>query len=188
MSAKQGKVLAVIAAFSCITAGAFVLADAITESPGWLETVRSLGIMGTILIGIVTGLNAFVPIPPATFSPLFIESGLSPLLVIAGFVIGTTIADSLGYLLGWFGQGYAEDSYPKITAYLRDMFEKHARAVPLLAFAFFSLAPLPNEIALIPLALIGYRYEKLLAPLLLGNIIHHSIMVFGYAKIFSVIF
>lgn len=182
------KIILAIAIFALITTAAFLAANTLQENSALQDYVKSTGILGVMVVGVLCGLNAFMPIPPATFAPLFIESGLSPLMVVGGFVIGTTIADSIGYLLGLLGQGYVNYHHPKVTNYLRRLSVRHAGYIPFIIFGFFALAPLPNEIILIPLALIGYRYKKLLLPLILGNIIHQSIMVFGYASLFSFLF
>lgn len=188
MLARYLKIAAVFAAFVICTALAFWIASALEQNTEWQTYVQSFGLLGVVLTGILCGLNAFVPIPAATFAPLFINSGLSPFWVVTGFVVGTTIADSIGYLLGWFGSYYVKDNHPKITNYFKKVFDAHERYIPFIVFAFFALAPLPNELILIPLALIGYQYKKLLLPLIIGNIIHHSIMVFGYTAIFEGIF
>lgn len=182
------KIILVIAVFALITGAAFFAANTLQENSALQDYVKSAGILGVIVVGLLCGLNAFVPLPPATFAPLFIESGLSPLMVVSGFVIGTTIADTIGYFLGVLGSGYVNSHHPKVTNYLQRLFERHERYIPFFIFGFFALAPLPNETILIPLALIGYQYKKLLLPLLLGNIIHQSIMVFGYSRIFSILF
>jgi len=66
--------------------------------------------------------------------------------------------------------------------------EEHQSYIPFIIFGYFVLAPLPNEVILIPLAIIGYKYKKLIIPLIIGNVLHHTIMVFGYSTIFSWIF
>ncbi len=182
---KYWKLAAVILAFVFITIGAFFLAENITENEAVRDFVRGLGVFGVILTGIVTGLNAFVPIPPATFAPLFLEADLPRWLVIGGFVIGTTIADSIGFLLGLLGRSYAATHHPQLTDRLKTWMEKHQRLIPFFIFGFFILAPVPNETILIPLAIMGYWYRKLIIPLILGNIVHHTLMVYGYETVFG---
>ena len=185
---KHLKLLFVLLAAAGITAGAFFLAGHLTES-GWVEGfVSRSGIIGAIVVAFVCGLNFIVPVPPATFAPIFIEAGVSPYLVITGFVIGTTIADSLSYLLGWIGKTYAESAYPKTTERLHRFMDRHAYYVLPVTFAYFAFAPLPNEILLIPLALSGYRFRMLLIPMVLGSVFHHSLLVLGYQSVFEWLF
>lgn len=186
--ARYMKLAGLALAFLIITIGAFFLAESITQNDSMRSFVQSLGIFGVVLVGLATGLNALVPIPPATFAPLFLEAGLSEWVVIIGFVVGTTTADSLSFLLGWFGSGYAKDHYPNFTKRLGVWLEKHCRLIPFIVFGFFTLAPMPNETILLPLALAGYQYRKLIGPLILGNIIHHTLMVYGYQNLFEFFF
>lgn len=175
----------IVLVFLAFTASAFFLADSITQNSRVGEFVRDLGVLGVILTGLVTGLNAFAPIPPATFAPLFLEADIPRWMVIGGFVIGTTIADSIGFLLGRLGSSYASTSYPKVTERLQTWMEAHEKLIPFLILGFFLFAPLPNEVILIPLAIIGYRYKRLIIPLILGNIGHHTLMVYGYETVFG---
>lgn len=188
MKNSHWRIVLVIAIFAFITTAAFFGANALQENTALQAYVKSAGLLGVIVIGVLCGLNALIPLPPATFAPLFIEAELSPLMVVGGFVVGTAIADSLSYLLGWFGRGYVNDKHPKVTRYFTKILTTYETWAPYVIFAYFSLAPLPNEIILIPLALLGYQYKKLLLPLIIGNVIHQSIMVFGYSSLFSFFF
>lgn len=188
MKTQHWKIVLVIALFAFITAVAFFAATELQANESLQNYIKSAGIFGVLLVGVLCGLNALVPIPPATFAPLFLEAGLSALMVVGGFVVGTTIADSIGFLMGLIGRGYVENNHPRVTNYLKDISEKHSFYVPLFIFGFFMLAPLPNETILVPLALIGYQYKKLILPLILGNIIHQSFMVYGYSSIFTWLF
>lgn len=185
---KYLRLVAVIMAFLAITIGAFFLAETITENETIRDFVQSLGILGVILVGLVGGLNAFVPIPPATFAPLFLEAGMSTFMIIGGFIIGTTIADSIGFMIGWLGSSYTSTHHPELTERLQSFMKKHERLIPYIIFGFFMLAPVPNETILIPLAIMGYRYKKLIVPLIIGNTVHQSLMVYGYSSMFAWLF
>jgi len=164
---KYLRLTAVIMAFLAITIGAFFLAETITEN----ETIRD-----------------FVPIPPATFAPLFLEAGMSTFMIIGGFIIGTTIADSIGFMIGWLGSSYTSTHHPELTERLQSFMKKHERLIPYIIFGFFMLAPVPNETILIPLAIMGYQYKKLIVPLIIGNTVHQSLMVYGYSSMFAWLF
>ena len=188
MKNSHWRIALVILIFATITTAAFFAASALQENTAFQEYVKSAGMLGVVVIGVLCGLNAVVPLPAATFAPLFIEAGLSPWLVIGGFVFGTALADSLSYLIGWFGRGYVNDKHPNVTRYFTKILTTYETWAPYVIFAYFTLAPLPNELILLPLALLGYQYKKLLLPLIIGNIIHQSLMVFGYSSLFSFFF
>ncbi len=185
---KYLRLATVILAFLAITIGAFFLAESITENETIRGFVQRLGMIGVIFVGLVGGLNAFVPIPPATFAPLFLEADMSTLMIISGFIVGTTIADSIGFMIGWFGSTYTSTHHPRLTERMQSFMKKHERLIPYIIFGFFMLAPVPNETILIPLAIMGYRYKKLILPLIIGNTLHQSLMVYGYSSMFAWLF
>lgn len=175
-------------AIVAISVSAFFLASNLENNIAFRNFVESAGIFGVILVAFICGLDAFVPIPPATFAPLFLEAGFSHTLVIFGFVVGTLMADSVGYLLGWYGRDYTHSSFPRLTKKLHEFLKQHSHLVQPVIWLYAALAPLPNEILLIPLALSGYSYKKLILPLIIGSIFHHSVMVFGYQNLFKLFF
>ena len=182
------KIILAIVAFALITIAAFFLAESINQNESIRSFVQSLGIFGVVFVGLIGGLNAFVPIPPATFAPIFLEADMSTLMIVSGFIIGTTIADSVGFMIGWLGSSYTSTHHPELTERLQSFMKKHERLIPYIVFGFFMLAPVPNETILIPLAIMGYRYKKLIVPLIIGNTLHQSLMVYGYSSIFTWLF
>lgn len=185
---KAWRIIALGLALGLVTFGAFVLADSLTPESQLYQAIQTMGFFGIVALGIATGLNPVVPIPAATFAPVLLESGVSVYAVIAGFVIGTTIADSIGYALGWFGRMYTSTEYPQVTRRVNDFLTNHTQWVVPAACVYFAFAPLPNELILIPLALAGYPYTKLILPVLLGNTIHHTLLVLGYGRLFNYFF
>lgn len=185
---KSLRIGTVVAVFGIITFAAFSVADSLESGGRLQQVIESSGLFGIVLAALISGLNPFVPIPPATFAPLFIEIGFSTYTIIACFVIGTTLADSIGYVLGWFGRDYTDTAYPALTRRIESFLEAHASFILPIAFVYFAVAPLPNELILIPLALAGYSYKKLLVPIILGNILHHTILVYGYKNVFEMFF
>lgn len=177
-----------IALFGILTFAAFHLADSLSTSGPLRSFIETSGVLGMVFVAVISGLNPFVPLPPATFAPLFQEAGFSTITIIACFVIGTTIADTAGYLFGWLGKHHADTKHPTLTARVYQFLTDHERMVFPATFLYFAAAPLPNEIILIPLALAGYAYRKLIIPIIVGNIVHHAILVYGYQNIFGWLF
>lgn len=177
-----------LALFVALTVLAFFAASNLDERGLLHSLIETTGVFGIVLVAIASGLNAFVPLPPATFAPLFLEAGFSHTTIIACFVIGTFIADSIGYAIGWFGRDYAQTSFSRIAERIHVFLENHSRLVIPFAFIYFALAPLPNEVILIPLALSGYPYRTLILPIILGNILHHTLLVYGYENVFKWLF
>lgn len=152
------------------------------------ELVASFGYLGVTFLAVTAGLNAVVPIPAATFTPLFVAAGLSVVGIIAALTIGTLIADLTGYLLGWAGRDVIRAKYPGTYAFFAQLQQERRRLVPPVAFLYASFVPFPNEALVIPLALSGVPVRILLLPLLLGNIVHQSLLVYGVTNVFAVLF
>ena len=167
---------------------ALVFADYVQESDAARALVERFGYVGMLLLSIVAGLNLFVPIPAATFTPVYIAAGFPLYGIIITLVIGTTIADSIGYLIGLGGRHLAELKYPKLREHIGAFAERHRVAVLPLVFLWSSFAPLPNETILIPLALAGMRFRTLIVPLLLGTIVHQTYLAYGLTSVFEYLF
>lgn len=161
---------------------------------GWLarqnDTLRTLvvefGYGGVLIVSVISGVNLFVPIPAVAFFPLFLESGLNPVAVIITMSLGMTIADSISFFLGKAGRR-ALDSPSQHGWFARlDRFRQRNYWWPIgILFLFVAFAPLPNELLVIPLALLGYPLIRLMAPLLIGNIVFNTVFGTGILAIFQ---
>lgn len=175
-----------------VVASAFVFALYSTQhllaNDAVRELVASFGYFGVGFLAIIAGLNAIVPVPAATFTPLFLGAGLSALGIIAALTIGTLIADLTGYLLGWAGRDIVRTKYPRTYDFFARLQRERRQLVPPAAFLYASFVPFPNEALVIPLALSGVPVRALLIPLLLGNIVHQSLLVYGVTNVFAVLF
>lgn len=140
---------------------------------------------GVIAAAFFTGIAGF-PIPIITFTPLFTELGLDIILVVISIVVGLTLGDLVTYGLGVAGRKLSRESDGKVLARLEKYAARH-RALPLWAlFLWASFVPIPNEVLLLPLGLLGYRLIHVLPPLILGNILLNSLVASGVVGIFGV--
>lgn len=171
--------------FAGIFVGAIFLAQVLGRDPGVQAAVANAGYVGVVVTAIIGGLNVVIPIPPASFTPLFVASGLSLPFIVLALAIGTLIADFIGYALGHVSRVTIEDRYPKVYAY----FSRYSESTPLLVYPlvllYAAFVPFPNEAILIPLAVAGFRFSALLIPLLIGNLIHQVTLVYGITFFFG---
>lgn len=174
----------VVAAFTI----ALYSTQLLTQSEAAREFIASFGYLGVGFLAIVAGLNAVVPVPAATLTPLFIAAGLSVLGIIVALTLGTLIADLTGYLLGWAGRDIVREKYPRTYHFFTTLQEERRHFVPPTAFLYASFVPFPNEALVIPLALSGVPVRTLLLPLLLGNIVHQSLLVYGVTNVVTFLF
>ena len=108
------KIVLLIIFLLSVFGGALYFADYVKESEQAKALVDQFGYFGIFIISVVAGLNLFVPIPAPTFVPIFTAAGYPFLGIILIMVIGTTIADLIGYFIGLIGKNYAENKYPKM--------------------------------------------------------------------------
>jgi len=159
------------------------LAGYIAESDVAQEIVGRFGYFGIILLGIVGGFNLLVPVPAATFTPIFVASGFSTFGIIAGLAIGTTVADLISYYVGAIGKHYS--GFPESPLYekIHTIREKHSKLLVPFIFLYASFAPYPNEAMIVPLAFMGMRMRTFILPVLIGNTTYNTVLVLGISGI-----
>lgn len=170
-----------------IFVGVLFFTKEISGNSELISFIAKLGYPGVTLTAIIAGLNTFVPLPAATFTPLFITSGLSIPLIILSLAIGTLIADFIGYVLGHVSREIIMEKYPKSFDFVQNLQEKHQKLISPILFLYASFVPFPNEILLIPLALSGIKFRKIFIPLLLGNFVHQAVLIYGVTNAFQLI-
>jgi len=182
------KILAIAAIIAISLIASFFFADFVTESEEAQALVEQTGYLGMLALSIIAGLNLFVPIPAGTFAPIYAAAGFPLPAIIAVLVIGTTIAGSIGYLIGALGKQVARLKYPKIQERIQTFACRHHALILPTVFLYASLSPFPNEVILIPLALAGIKFRYLILPLILGNLVYQTLYVYGTNGLFHYLF
>lgn len=153
-----------------------------------IEIVERYGYAGIFVIAIVSGFNLIVPIPAISFLPLYVASGLSLFLVFLTIAVGVTIADTVAYYIGHFGRIAASGEIARIIQRLIKWREKNHALPYIILFLFATFAPLPNEVLLIPMGLLGYRLAYVLPIVFTGNLLFNSFSGYGLFNILGRIF
>lgn len=173
---------------AAIVAAALWVGRFAQESDLIKDLVSRYGYGGIFLISVISGFNLAVPIPPVSFLPLFLVSGLNFWLIILIITAGITVADSVAYLLGKTGRLLLLSSTENSFLNRLERLRSHYYWAPLLAlFLFVALVPLPNEVIVIPLAFLGYQLTRLLPLLFVGNVIFNTLSALGIINLFKVI-
>ncbi len=164
------------------------VAQSLSGSEQVQEVVSSFGYLGVLIMAVIAGLNAIVPVPAATFTPVFLAAGLSIPLIIITLTLGTVIADFTGFFLGRLSRDLIAEKHPKIFTFITEFRNNHAKWLLVVVGAYAAFAPLPNEVILIPLGLTGIRFTSLIIPLLIGNAVNQLLLVYGVIGLTSVLF
>jgi len=178
--------LAVLVAI--VFTGALFIADHVANDQSVRMLVERYGYIGILFIAFLSGLNLFLPVPAATFAPIFAAAGYTLPTIVLLIVIGSTVADVISYALGAAGRSYAHKKWPQVVALLKKIETRHKHLLLPFVFLYAALVPIPNEAILIPLALLGVHLRVLILPILLGAILHHSILVYGAQNVFELFF
>jgi membrane protein YqaA with SNARE-associated domain len=160
-----------------------LLVQHLTENSVVTELAQQFGYVGVVITGTIAGLNSFVPVPAAAFTPVFVNAGLSIQLIIIALAIGTLIADFVGYVLGHVGRKLILQKYPKLFRVITEVHIKHRRLVLPLVAAYAAFVPFPNEALIIPLALGGMRFTHMIIPLMIGNILNQTIYTYSFLSL-----
>jgi len=166
--------------------GAVVLGQWLSQSDQAVTLIGNLGYVGLIGLGAVSGLNFILPVPAAAFAALYSAAGLTTIGVILALALGTLIADTIGFWVGTKLRLLVADSYPKITAYAHTMAQRGGYFVFIFVLLYAAFVPFPNEALLIPLAISGVKFRYLVVPLIIGNILHQTILIVGVTTLTSI--
>ncbi len=171
-----------------VIGGAFYFADLARGNENIQRIITSYGYVGIFIISMISGFNFIIPIPAISFLPLCIESGLNLYTVIAIISLGMTVADTIAYFLGNLGKKMVSHTFSeKIESKIKIIHEKYEWAPLSILFLFASLAPLPNEILLVPFAFLGYRLRHIVPVLFAGNVVFNILYSKGILNIFSLL-
>ena len=165
--------------------GVVWLAQFVTQNDNAQALVQEFGYFGVIIISFVAGLNAIVPIPAGTFVPVFTAAGLQLSLIIVMLVLGTVLADMAAWYVGVLSRKITLHNYPKVARFISWVQEQNIWLIMLFVFVYSSIAPIPNEVILVPLALVGIKLRYLIGPLIIGTIIYQTAFAFGAQSIFE---
>ena len=183
----KGKIIFRIAILLGVIGAAFYLARMASGNEVIQELVASYGYVGIFFIALLSGFNIVVPIPAASFTPLFIESGLSFFPTVLIIALGMTAADGLTFYLARAGKGIISESWgEKFFDKFWSLPEKYYRYPLAVLFIFAASIPLPNELLLIPMAFFfRYGLKELIPVVLAGNLIFNILFAKGLLNIFE---
>lgn len=149
------------------------------------DMARRFGYPGIFLGAAASGFNLVVPIPMVAFFPFFIEAGFDRVLTVAVIATGMTTGDLVGYLLGRTTREVFAPRVRGMMARLERLRDQH-RVLPFVVmFVYAAVAPVPNEILVIPLAFLRYPLLGIFTAVLAGNLIFNSLFAFGVIRVFE---
>ena len=182
------EVLGIILLITAALVGSFFLADYVQSNGTARQLVEHFGYLGIFLVALLIGLNLFLPVPAATFTPIFVSAGLPIPGIIVTLVLGALVADTIGYLIGLGGRHITRHTSPALQKKMQSFAERHHTLLLPFVFLYSAFSPFPNEVIIIPLAIMGIRFRVLFLPLLLGTILYEGLLAYGATSAFQYFF
>jgi len=176
------KKLGIIAA---IVIAALVISRIASESLAVQEVVERYGYFGVLITAIISSINPIIPIPAVAFVPVFLASGLEFWPVTLAIAFGVTLGDTIGYFIGRAGFAVLSNKKGGYMDKIKEWRKKHPKMPLVVLFIYTLIIPAPNELIVIPLALVGYRLVHILPILLVGNFIFNTVLASGLVTFFD---
>ena len=145
------------------------------------------GYLGVFFFAFLNGFNVFVPVLTTSFLPVWTAAGLNSIILIILISLAMTLADSVAFFIAKLGGNVTTPKEKSLLHRLTKLKEKF-EATPLIVLLLWSIfAPLPNEVILIPMGILGYKAKHIVPIVLLGNFIFNTITGLGLAGLFHLI-
>ncbi|GIW68334.1 MAG: hypothetical protein KatS3mg099_282 [Candidatus Parcubacteria bacterium] len=135
------------------------------------------------LLAFVGGVSVLVPFPYYLFTIAFGAAGYQPLLLGLAAGFGTFLGDITSYFVGKAAgeAGSKIQQFARLRKALERLFARHQRWVPVVAFGWAAVVPLPDDILTIPAGIARYPLPRLLAALLPGKILFNTFLALAGA-------
>ena len=141
----------------------------------WMEWfARTYGYLGAFIVSIFGSLTIVFPIPYTTMIYM-LGSVLNPILLGAVCGAGSTIGEMSAYLVGLGGKKLLKKRYGERLEAARRLFERFGAVI----IFIFALLPLPDDLILIPLGMMGYSLKTVMVACFLGKVAMGIIVAVG---------
>lgn len=188
MKAKQlVRILLWVVSLVLVIAFSWWLSGFISGSERIQEIVLKFGYVGVFFAAVISGFNVVVPLPAVSFLPALTEAGLGFWTSIIVITLGMTFGDGLGYLLGYLGRAVSDIEETKIFKKLREIKDKREWLPILFLAGYASVGPLPNEVVVIPLAIMGYKFRYIFPAVFVGNFIFNTLAAYGLTNLLNIL-
>ena len=178
MNKESRKAVIKIVVVAALLAVSFFAAVKLQTNPDLASAIIRFGYVGVFFISVVSGFNLIVPIPAVAFLPALLGAGMDPYILVVVITLGMTVADSGAYFIGQAARTF---TLSKHQSRIKDRIERIRRRYPRLPLfllaVYASFVPLPNELFVVPLALLGYRPVPVILAVLIGNTIFNILAV-----------
>lgn len=151
-----------------------------TEKAKTSNDIMFLYVLAIVSV-VIANASVFIYIPyPLIIFIIAARPDIDQVLLIIASSIGAALGELSAYVLGFAGKKAIErqEKYEKQVESLKKILQKKPLLVQFLIY-FMALTPLPDDVILIPLGLVGYGFIRSLIPCFLGKLSLMIILVVG---------
>jgi len=129
------------------------------------------------LSALLGGTSLFIPFPYYLLTFSFGALGISPLFLGLCAGAGTFLGDSFAYFLAKKGRILTSSRMQIFFSKMGKTFiQKYPKLVPLGAFVYASVIPLPDDLIIVPAGLMKYPFWRIMPSLFLGKVLFNVIL------------
>lgn len=144
------------------------------------EHAKRFGYVGLLVVSMISGFNIIIPIPVIAFLPALVSIGFHHWVTVGIISLGMTLGDCIGFFIGKLSRDAIDVSKKnKWYSYITVIKKKYPRVPLIILFFYAAVAPAPNELLVIPMAFLGYRFPHMVLLLLAGNLAFNILVSFG---------
>ncbi len=147
----------------------------------WLaDLVVQYGYAGAFIVSVLGNLTILIPVPSALVVYAF-GSALDPLILGIVSGIGSTVGEFSAYLVGRGGRMALKGKQIERLESVRKLVARYGVVTVFL----FALLPLPDDLLLVPLGVMGYDWRRILVSMLVGKTIMCVVVAYAGALSFG---
>ena len=138
------------------------------------ETVLRFHYFGIYFIGLSLGLTVLSPIPTPLLVPIFTQIGFNFTYVVATLIAASLTANIILGVLAVLGINSFLSKNKSYIEKVKNIHSKYPHSPYLISFLWFIF--LPNEVMLLSMILLGYRFIYVIGLAFLGDIFYYTVL------------
>lgn len=161
--------------------------QAIEDEINWfMDEMTGLGLFGVFLVALVANASLMIQIPytlPMLSVALYSDSLADLVALGVATGVGAGLGEIVSYAIAYnIAAQIKALSRSALFRWIRDAIDRHPRLIPLFVFIGAAL-PIPDDLIIMPLAMVNYPIRRLLVPMFTGKVLHNFTVsfVFHYA-------
>lgn len=149
----------------------------------FMDDMAGLGLAGVFVVALIANASLLIQVP-YTLPMLSVALYSDNLAELVALGVATGVGAGLGEIVSYaiafnIAAQIKELSKSSFFRWIRDTIDDHPRSIPLFVF-IGAVFPIPDDLIIMPLAVINYPIRKLLLPMFVGKIIHNFTVAFVF--------